>query len=602
MHVSLLPLVSATCLLLGVFLLPGRPVQRWLAWLCSAVAGLAIIALFALEWISNQFTDHGFDDSVIYHFRFGFEGAGIGEFARMLLIDTVSLITVVTVFFWLGLRTPRLARNAPTWLGSAFLIAGLAVHPTLPKLVRALSSAWFPTALKNGSLSQVAGFVPPQLPANRNTKLPNLVWIYAESLERTYFDTRLFPDLTPQLIGLEQQGLSLTDLNQVSGASWTIAGMVASQCGVPLVTAGAPRNSVGSTGDFLPGAVCLGDLLKAHGYDLHYLGGAALVFAGKGKFYRGHGFNAVQGRDEFAKRYPDEAAMTSWGLYDTTLFKHVVQEFTELVAAKRPFGLFTLTLDTHGLAGHSCGNEAYGDGTIDILNAVHCSDRLIANLVRELQLRDPEGNTLYIITSDHLARPNNAFALLQKGTRRNLALFLWPGRIGPAKDDTPHVTFDTGVTALRLMGFPVSALAFGRAAGADQPSLANGPDLESRMQNAIPSLLTLWNLPERLNTLAIDPGRAEAVINGQAQALPLIIGVRADGKIQKLFHPDSTTRLSNRAELLALTESCAEMKWIERCERVDLTLARTNKTGADWCLWDWRSDAVTPLGDNVTLK
>lgn len=35
----------------------------------------------------------------------------------------------------------------------------------------------------------------------------NLVYIYGESLERTYFDNEAFPDLTPELGALKNEGL-----------------------------------------------------------------------------------------------------------------------------------------------------------------------------------------------------------------------------------------------------------------------------------------------------------------------------------------------------------------------------------------------------------
>jgi len=47
--------------------------------------------------------------------------------------------------------------------------------------------------------------------------------------------------------------------------------------------------------NFMPDAVCLGDILKSRGYHLEFMGGANNEFAGKGLFYKNHGFVSVEG-------------------------------------------------------------------------------------------------------------------------------------------------------------------------------------------------------------------------------------------------------------------------------------------------------------------
>ena len=121
----------------------------------------------------------------------------------------------------------------------------------------------------------------------------NLVFIYAEGLERTWFDERLFPGVMQSLSKLRDLAVDFTNINQMPFTSWTIAGIVASQCGIPLVIA-SQGNAMSEMDMFIPGAVCLGDLLKANGYHSEFYGGADLDFAGKGKFFRTHGFASVK--------------------------------------------------------------------------------------------------------------------------------------------------------------------------------------------------------------------------------------------------------------------------------------------------------------------
>ncbi|NEL42191.1 MAG: phosphoglycerol transferase I, partial [Xanthomonas perforans] len=89
------------------------------------------------------------------------------------------------------------------------------------------------------------------------------------------------------------EAVDVRNLTSTEGSGWTIAGMVASMCGVPLTTAPGDENSMGRMGLFLPEARCLGDYLKDQGYRNHYVGGADASFAGKGSFLSSHGFDVV---------------------------------------------------------------------------------------------------------------------------------------------------------------------------------------------------------------------------------------------------------------------------------------------------------------------
>ena len=62
---------------------------------------------------------------------------------------------------------------------------------------------------------------------------------------------------------------------------------VASQCGIKLITPLGSENFMDSgrlLGGYLPGAMCIGDHLRASGYKLEYMGGADINFAGKNEF------------------------------------------------------------------------------------------------------------------------------------------------------------------------------------------------------------------------------------------------------------------------------------------------------------------------------
>ena len=70
-------------------------------------------------------------------------------------------------------------------------------------------------------------------------------------------------------------------------------------------------------------------------------------FAGKRNFLATHGFDTMLGRDEILGNTTDTMLISDWGIHDDTLFDIVYDKYIELASNKQPFGLYTLTLDTH---------------------------------------------------------------------------------------------------------------------------------------------------------------------------------------------------------------------------------------------------------------
>ena len=96
-----------------------------------------------------------------------------------------------------------------------------------------------------------------------------MILIYVESFENGYSNSNIFgEDLIKELT--ELKGISFKSFNQAPGTGWTIAGIVATQCAVPLkVVFMRDGNGQGDGKSFLSNAICLGDVLQAHGYFLN---------------------------------------------------------------------------------------------------------------------------------------------------------------------------------------------------------------------------------------------------------------------------------------------------------------------------------------------
>ena len=162
----------------------------------------------------------------------------------------------------------------------------------------------------------------------------NSVYIYGESLERTYFDNDAFPNLTPELGRIKDEAIDFSNTMQLPGTDYTIAGMVASQCGIPLF-APFEGNASASVSSFFPQNICLGDILKNSGYE-NYFVQANLRFAGKDVFLKSHGFDHLYGAEELKLRWRILPTATT-GASMTTPYSTRPEKFEELSQSGKRF-------------------------------------------------------------------------------------------------------------------------------------------------------------------------------------------------------------------------------------------------------------------------
>lgn len=304
----------------------------------------------------------------------------------------------------------------------------------------------------------------------------NVVLLYMESLERIYTDEKVFPGLTPNLDRLRKQGLDFPGMETFPGATYTIAGMFASQCGAPLITspfsafdAGSGNNN--SVDTFHAGLVCFGDVLHAAGYDQVYMGGAPMSFSSKGLFYKLHGYDQTLGEDELEAAHDGKLPKNGWGLYDSNLFELALNKYRELEKAGKPFNLSMITLDTHPPHGRPSANcPRYGASTNTVLQATYCSDSMVGDFIEQLSKEPNFKNTVVVLMSDHLEMRNDADPLYPKQYHRRPLLFVLNAGHGQRKTRIYHM--DVAPTVLGLMGVHTNATFI---AGADR-SAAEAPD------------------------------------------------------------------------------------------------------------------------------
>jgi len=482
--------------LLLVFAATPRSALKIIAYnVVAAVFFLVESSFFFSYYLQND----GFNAAFFYHIRPDLVFAGVREHLPVLLA------MVLCMCGFLALSSSALARERgiktrlfPIALG--LLTLGIVISPSARSLF--LYAKTHSQAFAGGDLfEKFPELRDPKVTVEfSKSKRPNIVLIYAESLEQRFFDEAVFPDLVPNLKRIKQQSVDFLNVAQGVGAGWTIAGMVASQCGYPLFGShDVGGNSLSMFDEFLPKASCLGDLLEKDGYRMTFIGGADARFAGKKDFLESHGYSEILDRDYLLKFLEDKTYRNDWGIFDDTLFDYAIKKFRTLSIEKSPFLLTLLTLDTHhpdGFPSKSCGTYGSGDNTT--LNAVHCSDQLISNFIERIRNSPYSENTIIIVLSDHLAMRNQATPLLRASKMPGLLTFFVNTPDGKEADiRNPGLHYDISPTILDLAGYHIKGqMGFGEPLTRG-PGYLPGRFGADEWKKETPSLVaigsTLWN-------------------------------------------------------------------------------------------------------------
>ncbi|WP_051558718.1 sulfatase-like hydrolase/transferase [Allorhizobium undicola] len=336
----------------------------------------------------------------------------------------------------------------------------------------------------------------------------NLIHVFLESAELTFWNEEVFGDVATPLKRLSEGAFVATGIEQLELTSWTLAGQVASTCGVPLFPLGAVNHNHYDVLDrIMPDAVCLGDILARDGYRNVFMKGASLDFAGTRGFAAAHGYETRMGFDEMAGRFTPP--FNEWGLNDDDLFVAARQEIERLRNSPQPYSLTLTTIGGHspnGFVAPSCrAMPAVARQPNHTLAAFACTNLLLEAFITDLRARGLLENTVVVIQSDHLAMRNDVYAALNRLPRRNL--FMVIGGHAPAgeisRSATPMGIFPT---ILEAMGYhlPSRAAGLGCSLLSERPSLLaqlGRIELERGIDDSNDLRDRLWGLnnPEKRN-------------------------------------------------------------------------------------------------------
>jgi phosphoglycerol transferase len=507
---------------------------------------------------SNYFTGEGINDAVLYTMTSSLTGAGIGKYVLPGLGVLLGLVIIFGLLTWVL----RHRKDHPHHFGYSLLAVVLALASVDASSAFRQVVDLVKSQTRTGESDFDAYYKVPHGVINHPQL--NLVYIYGESLERTYFQPELFPDLAPELTGLKDSGMDFSHTGQLPGTDYTIAGMVSSQCGIPLF-APFEGNSSASMSSFFPKNVCLGDILKASGYENYFMQGADLRFAGKDVFLQSHGFEHMYGAQELKSMVADPTYRNNWGFYDDTVLDGVYEKFIELSKANKRFSLFTLTVDTHhpdGFISKTCNRRSYTfDGKVNqSFSAVACSQEHVAALIEKIKASPYFKNTLIVVSSDHLAMNNTAYKYLNKQERDNLFFIIRGDKPEAKLIPVKRSTMDNGATVLDILGGD-NYIGLGRSSISGESLSSVFMNIKEKILEWKPDVIDLWNFPKTITEYAIDQKKNTFSYSGAHFKMPLLLRI-SDNKIEPL--PESEYSAPLRYQL---ADFAAKDKfiWVDRC-------------------------------------
>ena len=140
----------------------------------------------------------------------------------------------------------------------------------------------------------------------------------------------------------------ILQIDQAKGyTDWTIAGLVAGNCGLPYVDL-----------TFFSNYNCLSDLLAKRDYNLMAIQGTSLKYAGNGNFYNAHSIRETKGLNAIKSHFREKnLEISHWGIHDDIVLDYAFNQIKNFESKDKPYAVWINTVDNHppnGLLSKNC--------------------------------------------------------------------------------------------------------------------------------------------------------------------------------------------------------------------------------------------------------
>ena len=230
------------------------------------------------------------------------------------------ILSIITIYLFKFIKKIKYINNLSINLFLVFLLTVNIIN-----LINKYSVLEFYNKEKNSSNFYEIHYKSPKITHTENKK--NLIFIYIESMENLFSKENIFgKDLFKSIDNINYNKYSFNEFYQKLGTSWTIAGIVASHCGVPLSNFMYTKSNkfTYEVREFMPNITCLGDILRENGYKNVFIKTQDARFAGAEKFLKTHGYDEIKDKSYFE----ETKKINSQSDYE--LFKYLKKEVIEL--------------------------------------------------------------------------------------------------------------------------------------------------------------------------------------------------------------------------------------------------------------------------------
>ncbi len=442
--------------------------------LLSVLLFISFLCFYSARWYITTYGDLGFD-SILYTLFNGLGGVQSGlitAYLKSALLPSVLLSLALSLVLFLAPKKSfkikytntkkitlypinRLFSSIIAVFLSVALMATAAVKVGLDEYI--VSSASYSQIFEEKYVSPTSETV--IFPENKQ----NLIYIYLESMETTYFGKEqggaLPYNAIPELYTLAKDNVNFSHNNDVggfktsNGTSWTMGALVAQTAGIPLkIPTEFAENTYGKE-SFLRGAKSITNVLKENGYNTVLMFGSDAAFANRDRYYLDHEIGDILDLYD-ARRdgiVPNDYAVW-WGMEDMHLFTYAKKVLTQISLNNQPFAFTTLTVDTHHIDGYKCekcGNE-YSE---QYENVISCSSKQVYEFVEWIREQPFYENTVIVIAGDHLTMDSGYINRnVEKGYERHVYNCFINSKV------TPQNTKNRVFTAMDMLPSTLAAM------------------------------------------------------------------------------------------------------------------------------------------------
>lgn len=292
----------------------------------------------------------------------------------------------------------------------------------------------------------------------------NLVYIFLESMEVTFEGSEngglTETDYIPELTKLQNENTTFNGGDVSSNgyyvpslSGWTVAGIVGQTSGTPLNVASQNGNAL-TSGDFLPNAFSIGQLLEAGGYTQKFICGSDITFGGRKNYLDQHGnYEYIDHEGAKKKGYIPQDYAEWWGYEDSKLFDIAKKELDSVSKESAPFNVTLLTADTHFPYGYTC-SECGTAHDKNYSNVLSCSSKRVNEFVKWCQSQSWYENTTIVIAGDHTTMDTDWFSDKDASNYQRKAYYtiINPAVTPERSDARKTCTYDLFPTTVAALG------------------------------------------------------------------------------------------------------------------------------------------------------